>query len=555
MVLDAAKKHEGEIYTYGPLIHNPCVLDILREKGVQILEEIPEEGTGTVIIRAHGVPPDVSLRLENAGFSVIDATCPRVIKVQTIIRKHASRGYASVIVGDQDHPEVIGLMGYAQGRGVVVGKSNSLSDLPLFEKAIVVAQTTQNTKFYQDVKSWFRENRPGYRIFDTICDSTEMRQAEVQKLSKEVDALIVVGGYTSGNTQRLFEIAKRSGKPAFHVESEAQLDLEGLSGCKSVGITAGASTPAWGIRGVYRSMETMPLKFGRQFSKLIIAVQRAVLFSSLYLAVGAGALCYACTKLQGLDGFFPHGLLAFFYVLSMHIFNNLTGRRADRYNDPEKALFYDRKKTLLLIVASVGIIGGLAASITLGAVAFFLFFLMSAAGLLYNIRFVPPGLFDIDAERLKDIPASKTVLIALGWGIAASFFAPLERYGTITLASVAAFLWSVGFVFVRTAFFDILDMHGDRLVGRETLPIVLGEKRTFAILKIVSGALFLFATAASASGVFATLGYRLSLCPLLFLVLIVLCEKGCLIPSLRLELLIESNFILAGLVALTISVF
>ena len=363
------------------------------------------------------------------------------------------------------------------------------------------------------------------------------------------------GDTTSGNTQRLFEIAKRSGKPAFHVESEAQLDLEGLSGCKSVGITAGASTPNWGIRGIYRAMETMPLKFGRQFSKLIFAVQRAVLFSSLYLAVGAGALCYACTKLQGLGGFFPHGLIAFFYVLSMHIFNNLTGRRADRYNDPDKALFYDRKKTLLLVVASAGVIGGLAASWLAGVVAFLLFFLMSGAGLLYNIRFVPPGLFDIDAERLKDIPASKTVLITLGWGIATSFFAPLEKYGTITFASVAAFFWSAGFVFVRTAFFDILDMHGDRLVGRETLPIVLGEKRTFAILKIVSGALCLFATAASASSVFTPLGYCLALSPLLFLVLIVLCEKGCLIPSLRLELLIESNFILAGLVALTVSAF
>ena len=113
MVLDAPNKLEKPIYTYGPLIHNPHVLNLLEEKGVTVLNEIPDHGFGTVLIRAHGVPPRTKKDLKTAGFKVIDATCPRVIKVQTIIRKHAKQGYASIIIGDKQHPEVIGLLGFA----------------------------------------------------------------------------------------------------------------------------------------------------------------------------------------------------------------------------------------------------------------------------------------------------------------------------------------------------------------------------------------------------------------------------------------------------------
>ncbi len=552
MVLDADKKNGGPIFTYGPLIHNPQVLKILKEKGVRVLYEIPERGSGTVLIRAHGVPPEIGKRLENAGFRVIDATCPRVIKVQTIIKKHAAKGYASIIVGDHDHPEVVGLKGYAEGKGAVVGKMEQLETLPVFEKAIIVAQTTQNTRFYEDVKSWFGKNRPHYLIFDTICDSTGKRQDEVARLSRKVDAVVVVGGYSSGNTQRLFEIAKKSGKPAFHVESESELDLSGLAGCKSVGLTAGASTPNWALRGVYRTLETIPLKFGRQFSKTVLAVQTLLLFSNVYLALGAGFLSFGCTKLQGIDGFFPHGLVAFFYVQSMHIFNNLTGRRADRYNNPEKALFYDRNRHLLLILACVSGLAGMITAYVSGSAVFSLFLLMSVTGALYNVRLVPADFLKTKTARLKDIPASKTFLIALAWGIATSFFAPLSVFGKITVPSVLVFVWSAGLVFVRTAFFDILDMHGDRMVGRETLPIVFGEKWTSFVLKTVAGFLCLLVFFASLFNVFTALGYFLTACPLLLFVIVVLYEKGRLMPSLRLELLVETNFLLAGMIAIAV---
>ena len=155
MVMDTPVEHRGPIFTFGPLIHNAQVLDLLASKGISILEQIPEHGNGTVLIRAHGVPPKTKQQLKKAGFTIIDATCPRVIKVQSIIGRHAKKGYASIIIGDKDHPEVIGLLGYAGQNGHVVGHLDELASLPPFDLAIVVAQTTQNTPFFEVVKKIF----------------------------------------------------------------------------------------------------------------------------------------------------------------------------------------------------------------------------------------------------------------------------------------------------------------------------------------------------------------------------------------------------------------
>jgi len=173
MVLDAPERHPGPICTYGPLIHNPQVLEVLEAKSIATLDAIPDCGAGTVLIRAHGVPPETKKRLKASGFKVIDATCPRVIRVQSIIRKHAKQDHAVIIIGDKDHPEVVGLLGYAGAHGYVATGVEELERLPSFEKAILVAQTTQNTGLFRTVKEWVNRRHPHYKVFETICDSTE----------------------------------------------------------------------------------------------------------------------------------------------------------------------------------------------------------------------------------------------------------------------------------------------------------------------------------------------------------------------------------------------
>ena len=552
MVLDAPDQHDNPIFTFGPLIHNPQVLNLLQSKGITILDAPPEQGSGTVLIRAHGVPPDTKQGLKDVGLKVIDATCPRVIKVQTIIRKHAKKDYASIIIGDRDHPEVIGLLGYARQNGHVIGTMDELKALPPFEKAIIVAQTTQNTRFFEAVKSWTAANHPHYKVYNTICDSTERRQTEVKRLAEAVDAVIVVGGRDSGNTRRLAEIAHATGKPAYHIESEKDLnaiDLEIVGSSRYIGITAGASTPNWIIKKVYRALEALQVKRKNNWRRLLFGLQRGLLLTNLYVSLGAGCLSYACSKLQGFSQFFPYVLIAMLYVQSMHILAHLTGNKADQYNDPERANFYEKYKGLLtgLAVAAGG--AGLVIAFTLGVFPFLLLLVMSLLGLSYNRVLVPKQFTSIRFRRIRDIPGSKTFLIAMAWGIVTALLTPLSLAEKPQWITGLIFLWAAGLVFARTAFIDILDMQGDRIVGKETIAILLGEKKSLRLLKIVLLLLMASVLVLSTFHLIAYLGFFLISSPLLLLLLLSAYEQGILMPSVKLELLVETNFLLAGMLA------
>ena len=551
IVLDTAHKQKGPVRTFGPLIHNPQVLNIFEEKGIATENSIPKNGSGSILIRAHGVPPDIKNSLIDSGFKVIDATCPRVIKVQTIIRKHAQKGYAAIIIGDKDHPEVVGLLGYAGKHGYVVDSLDQLTKLPHFEKAIVVAQTTQNVELFKAVQKWVQEKFPHYLVFNTICDSTERRQAEVQRIANLVDAIIVVGGRNSGNTQRLSEIAAQVGKPVYHIETESDLDLDALSSAECIGITAGASTPNWIIKRVYRRLETLSAQGALSWHKVLYFLQRSLLLTNIIVGIGAGALCFASAKLQGATSVFPQMLIASFYVLSMHILNHLMGSQSDRYNDPERAAFYRRYRVLLSVLAFLAGGLGLFTAFRLGMVAFSMLLVMSVLGFSYNLTLIPKWLArPLKYRRIKDIPGSKTILIALAWGVVTAIFPALGRGNGLNSAMLLTFAWATIFVFVRTAFFDVLDMQGDRIVGKETLPILMGQKRTLRILKILLVVATVILIGGSAISILAPIGYVLAICPLLMLSTLLASEREQLLPGIHLEFLIEFHFVLAGMIAL-----
>ncbi|MFH0995894.1 MAG: 4-hydroxy-3-methylbut-2-enyl diphosphate reductase [Pseudomonadota bacterium] len=554
MALDSPGKHRGPIFTHGPLIHNPQVLDLLAEKGVHIIQNIPETGEGTVLIRAHGVPPVVKKDLKKAGFAVIDATCPRVIKVQAIIKKHARQGYASIIIGDRDHPEVVGLMGYAAGNGYIAGSIEELESLPEFDKAILVAQTTLNTRLFEAVNNWARACHPHYKCFHTICDSTAQRQAEVQEMAAMVDALIVVGGKNSGNTQRLAEIAGQSGIATFHIETECDLDVKALSLAETIGITAGASTPNWIINRVVRAVERLPYKNSAGIQRFVFSIQQALLLTNVFVAAGAGCLSYACAVMMGIGDFLPHVWISMLYVLSMHTLNNLTGLKADRYNDPERETFYRGHKRFLICLALFSGAAGLLIAYSQGITTFLVLLMMSILGLSYNITLIPKTIIG-KYSRIRDISGSKTILIAVAWGVVTSVLPAISAGNPIDMKTTLVFFWATGLAFARTAFFDILDMQGDRIVGKETIPILLGEKKSIRILKAVLGIWVVLFIYSSLTGIIPALGIGLSVCPATMLALISMHENGFMLPGIRLEFLVESHFFLAGMVTLLYTAF
>jgi len=255
IVMVEANKKEGHLFTFGPLIHNRQVLDLLESKGVKTADDVSNLASGRIVIRAHGIPPLQRKMLEQTGLKVIDATCPKVTRVQAIIRHYSNKGHAAIIVGDPNHAEVIGLMGYSRDPAHVIQEEEDVNRLPALQQPFVVAQTTQNEEKFKRIVDALKNRFRDLQVFDTICDATHERQQEVRTFKGQVDAVVVVGGYHSANTQRLASISQEESLPTFHVETEADLDRSALSRMRIVGVTAGASTPDNVINAVVRRLE------------------------------------------------------------------------------------------------------------------------------------------------------------------------------------------------------------------------------------------------------------------------------------------------------------
>lgn len=258
-VLEMAKSEDRKepLFTYGPLIHNPQAVQFLEEKGVSVLEEITPGMEGTIFIRTHGLSPKERALLKKTRAKVCDATCPDVGVIQGIVRKYLRQGYFIVIVGNNEHPEVKALLGYAEGSGVAVASREEVPGLPDgCEKVCVVAQSTQKEDKFEEIVEELKKKYPQCKVFNTICKSTTLRQKEVQRLAKKVDAMVVVGGYNSANTTKLAQISKETGTPTFHVETEEGLNAEDFKAFKVIGVTAGSSTPSWMIERVVNRLKS-----------------------------------------------------------------------------------------------------------------------------------------------------------------------------------------------------------------------------------------------------------------------------------------------------------
>jgi 4-hydroxy-3-methylbut-2-enyl diphosphate reductase len=413
-----------------------------------------------------------------------------------------------------------------------------------------VAQTTQDALIFDSVARAMAERFPDCKQFHTICDSTQKRQAEVRELADTVDAVVVVGGKDSGNTRRLVQIAQREGAQAFHVENEQEIDAKHLADLQTVGITAGASTPNWVIKKVYRTLEGLPHSKGVWRHRVYI-LQRCLLLSNVYLAVGAGCLSYTCALLAGIPPNMPSALMATCYILSMHILNNFIGKEAVRYNDPDRAQFYENHKEVLVTLAVLSGAVGLFMAFTLGTIPFSVLFVISVLGLLYNVKLFPAGMkIRGTIERISDVPGSKTILIAVAWGVVTVVVPHLALTLRITTTLVFVTLLATVLAFVRTAFFDILDMQGDRLVGQESLPIYIGKDKTLRLLKhllILSLAVLLFAPIMRLT---TTLAHGVILSVFYMGWVIQGFEQKWIVPGFRFEFLVETIFLFTAAVSL-----
>ncbi len=241
----------NRVFTLGPIIHNPQVIQRLVDMGVKPLEDgllSDIKGSDTIIIRTHGIPVDTMDTLKKIGCHIIDATCPFVKKAQEHAKNLAEKGYQVLIVGDRDHPEVRGLVSYAGGDVVVVSSEHELGKLK--KKVGIVVQTTQPEDLLKRVVQKTLERVKELVVYNTICSSTDLRLKETMRLTEKVEVIFVVGGKNSANTTQLTRFCRSRNIPTYHIETVSEIQDSWLAGVNNIGITAGASTPDWIINEV-----------------------------------------------------------------------------------------------------------------------------------------------------------------------------------------------------------------------------------------------------------------------------------------------------------------
>lgn len=242
------KNQDVPIYTFGPIIHNEEVVNDLNSKGVQVIDTEEELGRlerGIVIIRSHGVPKRIYDLLEAKNITVVDATCPFVKKIHKTVRKYSQAGTQVIIAGNPVHPEVQGIIGWCETPAIVIEKPEDIEKYTWEKdrKYCIVSQTTFNFQKFNKLIEIFSKMRYDVVCVNTICNATQERQEEAAKIASEVDAMMVIGGRNSSNTQKLYEICRGKCKDTYYIQTVDGLDTGWLTSMKKVGITAGASTP------------------------------------------------------------------------------------------------------------------------------------------------------------------------------------------------------------------------------------------------------------------------------------------------------------------------
>lgn len=257
MAFEAAE-HYHQICSLGPIIHSPQLVKKLEERGVRVIEKVEDIPEGAVIVRSHGVTARELEGIVTRELEIVDATCPFVKKAQDHAALLGKEGYAVVLVGEEEHPEVQGIVSYARdGEVFVVADREQAESLPRIKRIGIVAQTTQSFDNLRQIVEVCLDKSSELRVFNTICDATSVRQNEARTVAREADLMLVIGGYNSANTSRLAQICRDIQPRTYHVETAEQVDPQWFCGVETAGITAGASTPRWIIDEVVEKVRGM----------------------------------------------------------------------------------------------------------------------------------------------------------------------------------------------------------------------------------------------------------------------------------------------------------
>ncbi len=292
IVIESAEKTNEKIYTLGPLIHNEQVVEYLKNKNVYTIDNVDDvPDFSTVIIRTHGVPESYYNILNSKKCNIIDATCPFVKKIHKIVHKCYKDGNKIIIVGDSNHPEVIGINGWCNNSASIISTVEDFGKINIEKPVCMVVQTTFSLKVWNKIKKFVKTSCQTVQFFDTICSATEDRQTEAEKMAESVDTVIVIGGKHSSNTKKLVDICKSHCADTYHIETVSELPNETWKN-RNIGVTAGASTPEWIIKEVISKMSeekvmevTDEISFAEELEKSLVSLKTGDIVKGIVIGV------------------------------------------------------------------------------------------------------------------------------------------------------------------------------------------------------------------------------------------------------------------------------
>jgi 4-hydroxy-3-methylbut-2-enyl diphosphate reductase len=395
---------------------------------------------------------------------VVDSTCPLVKKAHNVIDEFAKQGYDTVIVGDAGHAEVIGLLGYTRGKGIVVANAEEAKKLPAYERVNIVAQTTQKEETFYQIADIIKANAKEYQISNTICEPTKQRQKETIENAKNADLVIVVGGRHSANTARLAKLCGELCSKVIHVESAGEIDESEILAPEKIFITAGASTPNWVTEKVADRVKNLRRK--RTFpSALLENLWIFIVKSSAYTSFAAVCLTYVCTKLQNIKADPYLYLLVWLAVFTLTTINK------------EERVSIFKNKKIYAGVTLAGFIATLTVSLSYSTYVYLPIMLFLLLGLAYPFRH--------KLKLFSSFPGTKDIVTALGWSFICVYVPAASRGLVFTKSTVLAFTYGLLLVFIRSVILSIGTEHKDIILRRESFYKAFGLTKTKIAITLI----------------------------------------------------------------------
>jgi len=549
-IVDELNTSEEKIYMYGPLIHNPQTIEVLKNRGLITINSLDELNNKQIAIRTHGIPVEENKKIRNNALRTINLTCSRVARVQSIIKKYSGDGFYTIIIGDKDHAEVIGLQSYALSGVHVVSRINDIDDIPAAEKYIIVSQTTHERNQFDQLVLEISKKFKNIFVIDTICDSTKLRQDDVKNgIKKGIDTLVVVGGKNSANTSRLVKIGIDNGIKTLHIETDTELKREDFAGSNYVLVTAGASTPGWIINNVLEKLyiiknesSNFVIKSFKYYIELLIRSNIVSSVASLFMVLLAQLYADIALNIQ-------YGIISALYIFVMYSVNNYLDRSFLIKSNSYKYKIYDKYGLHLLIASIISLIISLYLAFEISPYLMLVLMVPYIFGLMYSTPTVKKIVKGINLNIFKKIYNTK-VITGLGW-LVAVILIPYYGHKVPGEIYLSAGLFFFMFVFLRHLIIDFVAFQGDLILGRDTLPTWLGVKNviTMSYLTAAAGSvLFIIVSVVSDKTIFIIL----LACTLYYVLLLKKIQKTDYLISLRYEFIIDLNYFLLVVLYFTI---